>query len=562
MSRTLLKLSILLISSALSIALLELGFRAYESRFLIHELEPDAPFYDLRSLRYNDHEGFVGSSKPEGELRILSFGDSFAESVTVPERTYASVLQRNLSSAAAGRRVRVVNFGRSGTSFPGYASQHEVWSRQLEHDAVLFNLYSGNDFFDLRGVVFVESEAGGHREWHGGEAPMRYGPGLAIPREFPLRFLDYAYASFYSGLYSLMGNVPDAGPGAEDAGLYRKRALQYPDDVYLATQTRQVSVFRPDMMETYFDAYFWLYKLLVIARQVEERGLPVAITMAPPHFVVDRAWGEVVLENADTERENFEPDLPAMVVQALAREVGFEGPVLDLTDCLRRTVEQGGAPYWGTNTHWSVQGNRVVGEVLSEELAARWLDGVAPSDARAKLGCSTAVAPASPAVEQRIAEAIPVIRDLLRFEETTQAALLGRRFADRDEVSRALIEVGYREEAKTIVGSLDGFASKPGDRILRPHGLRRFVRPQGWAVDRARPGEPLFVVLLHGGRVAGIARTREAADAGLQERADLPLGTPNVRFHTVMKRVASGAAGASDLWVVALSPDRSFAWLQ
>jgi len=123
MRRTLLKLLVLVVSSAASLAALELGFRAYEARFLVHELSADAPFYDLTSYRYNDHEGFLGRDEAADEYRILSFGDSFAESATLAEHSYASVLQRALSDAASPRRVRVVNLGKSGTSFPDYAAR-------------------------------------------------------------------------------------------------------------------------------------------------------------------------------------------------------------------------------------------------------------------------------------------------------------------------------------------------------------------------------------------------------------------------------------------------------
>jgi hypothetical protein len=40
------------------------------------------------------------------------------------------------------------------------------------------------------------------------------------------------------------------------------------------------------------------------------------------------------------------------------------------------------------------------------------------------------------------------------------------------------------------------------------------------------------------------------------------VGTPNVGFHTVMQRFASSSESARELWVVALSPAGTFAWLQ
>jgi hypothetical protein len=117
------KAALLAASAILSVLFVEFAFRIYEQHVLIHEIDPKSEVFDLQRLKYNDHGGLLERRRAEGEVRILSFGDSFAQGVTLPPYTYAAVLERDLVGALGGRSVRVVNFGRGGTSFPDYVAE-------------------------------------------------------------------------------------------------------------------------------------------------------------------------------------------------------------------------------------------------------------------------------------------------------------------------------------------------------------------------------------------------------------------------------------------------------
>ena len=67
-----------------------------------------------------------------------------------------------------------------------------------------------------------------------------------------------------------------------------------------------------------------------------------------------------------------DPDLPASLVRGLAEAVGLDAPVIDLLPCLLEAEERGENVYYGTNTHWSVSGNDVVGRVLADVLEPAW----------------------------------------------------------------------------------------------------------------------------------------------------------------------------------------------
>ena len=131
--RALATLLLALVSIVLATILADLAFRFYESHFLREEIPLGAGTFDLERLGFNDHEGFLNAERQPGEFRILSFGDSFAESPTLAIYTYAAVTQE-LLTAETGRRVRVVNFGKALTTFPDYLRDYGSWSKRIERE--------------------------------------------------------------------------------------------------------------------------------------------------------------------------------------------------------------------------------------------------------------------------------------------------------------------------------------------------------------------------------------------------------------------------------------------
>ncbi len=529
----------------MSVALLEGGLRLYERAFLIHTADASDGVYDLILFDYNDHQGFLERERAPGEFRILSFGDSFAESVTLPQYSYASVLERKLGDAREAGPVRVVNFGRNGTSFHDYARQIALWRERVEFDAVLVNLYAGNDFKDMQGIVHVDTADPRYRGGAGGTRFV-YGPGVDIPRRHPARVLDYAYAFYYTSRYQ-----PAAG---QDAALYQRRALQYPQDVYVATQASQVGVYQQAAMADYTDAYAWLYKLMSVVAELEQAGVAVVITLAPPHFAVDPALRASVLAEAGVEEDALDFDLPAQVTLAFARAAGVDAPVLDLTACLREGIAAGEAVYWGTNTHWSIRGNALVGERLAQALGPMWLGVKVP-------GPQCALAPGRPseAVARGSARALASIRDQLAFETSVLAPLLGGRFEDRSALEAALAQAGFAAAPQRLLGAYWGDAPKPGDEFVRPHGLKRFIRPHGYLVDRAAPGTASFVAFLHRGELIGVARTHAPAPDGLPGVA---AGQPNALYTALIRQPVRGSSHEPGLWVVALTTNGAYAFLE
>jgi hypothetical protein len=548
--RLIARLLLLAVSCVISVVLLDLAFRRYEDARLIRELPAGAQSYMLELLHYNDHEGLLQEQRSPGEYRILSFGDSFAQSITIPRLSYAARLQERLSEAS-GRPVRVVNFGRHGTSFPDYLSQLWAWTERVEYDAVMLNIYAGNDFIEQSAMLFVETGPIAHRPRD--TAGLRYGPGLRIPERHRLRFLDYLEAHYYSRLY-------DADASERDER-YHERAVHYPHEVYMRAQDAGVGVYRPELVEAYADAHFWLYKLLLAARELERSGKRVALTLAPPHFAADPPFTDEVLAGQGLARSDIDLDLPGRLLAEMATAVGFEGPVLSLSACLRDASARGEVLYWGTNTHWSVDGNERVAQILAPELATRWL-GVGDAPRVPELGdCATRPALPGAALRDYVSTAISSFDALLEFEQTTLAELGDRVFADEAALFGALEASGHVHEPARIDGAVWGFVPVKRVRFTRPHGIMRIALVKGWAQDGGAPAESVMVAFFRGGRLLGVGRTSDPPGELAAFIGDEAAARHDVLFEGLIAKPTPKLASVDELWVVAITKSGSFARL-
>ncbi len=544
------KLTLLAISCIGSVTLLDIAFRAYEREYLILELPEGAQRYDLEPVGYNDHEGFLEERKRPGEYRILSFGDSFAQAVTIPRLSYSARLQERLSRAS-DQSVRIVNFGRGGTSFPDYHAQLSLWSERVEFDAVMLNVYAGNDFFEQSPMLTVIGKQAADQP--DSVAGLRYGPGVDIPERFPLRFVDYLWAHYFSFYY--------AADVANQDEQYHRQALQYSDDVYMRTQQKIVAVYQPELLSSYADAHFWLYKMLLAARELERGGTPVALTLAPSHFAADAMWMDEVLAEINVEKDALDLDLPARILVAMARAVEFNGPILYLTPCLRAASDRGEDLYWGTNSHWSVHGNARVAEILAPELAARWLDDADAEQAASLGACGTEAPEPTSEVRRYLSSAVERFAALVDFEQSTITELAQNEFADEAALVEALEASGLVHAPDRIRGAFWGFLPVKRTPVRRPHGLWRVALPKGWAQDDLAPGEPVMIAFFRKGRLLGVGRTSKAPGAQARFTPGISPESPNVLFDGLISKPVPRLESVDDLWVVAFSNGKWFARL-
>jgi len=476
-----------------SILVAEAIFRVYERHFWIEEVRIGADDFDLAKLGFNDGEGFVAAAKPEGTFRILSFGDSFAESPTRARYAYAEVLARNLTEAS-GHPVRVVNLGVPKTTFQDYLLEERTWGERVAHDAVLFNLYSGNDFAEVpQYALFAPGVVAGPVR-KGSEEVRLVGPGVDVPHRYPLRLLDYARAQYLTHT--------EAAAEDEDAERYRPRMPMAPRKYYVRTQAATSRYYGPEPLEVvYGGSLYGLDTLISRAVSLERAGMRVALTVAPPDFAVSREWFDAVLAERGLDEMDLRLDLPEQVVTALAQRRGFAGPIVVFHECLREAEAQGQDTYYKTNTHWSVRGNEIVGRVLAERLASAWDLGAGrvPAGEPPPPPCPSDPPPVNPDVLRWLDASLPRLEAATRLRNQVGAALAGDGLGSFAAVADVLARAGLRHDPDRIAGRIESASSDGVGRVQ--------IHLRGVARDRSDPQGWLLVSVLRGRELRGIGFT-------------------------------------------------------
>ena len=179
---------LLLFSLTLSIILAEVLFSVYEGISSLISIDSEIVY--LEALDYNDT--FVSRSQDTNAYRILSFGDTFGYTITKYPYFYHAVAAKILNTPQSPQIVRIVNLGVASTSFYQYIRLYKYWSTIIEHDAVVFNVYLGNDIIDVTsGYTPDTTEVRGIFENVQESIQIN-----KIPRKYPLRMMDHIYAHY------------------------------------------------------------------------------------------------------------------------------------------------------------------------------------------------------------------------------------------------------------------------------------------------------------------------------------------------------------------------------
>lgn len=472
--------------TGLSLWLADLAFRAYERAQLVPQLpdiEGQAPV-NLRALRYND--GWLERAPAAGEFRILSLGDSFAYSVLEPDLSYNGVLQSELQQSAVDAQFRVVNLGEPATGTRQYRLAYDYWSQVLEHHGVLFMIFIGNDLLD---DAYLHAAV----EWAPNEAVLRgdnpiLEPGnRRVPRKFPLRMLDYAYAWLMSARNRSEQALPE---GYNWAGL-----TDFDRETFLRINARYMENFDPRKLPELLPGYEQVLRLLQRAQGLAAQGLKVAVAIAPSQAQVDDELRAEVLAHAQRPADDFDMRLPLRIIDRLRELHAPEVAVIDLTPAFRAEAQFSGAPlYFRRNTHWDKAGNRLAGRVLAGHLLAQWFgqqDAVPPLPAFEPLSGPALLTPAE--IEAYLAP-LAGYRDAggTRISGAVRAIHLMDGVTERNDNwaiaplhSPVLIEFGQALDASALRVHLY-------DADQRRYRFRLEVRTgAGWQVLAEGAGEPL-----------------------------------------------------------------------
>lgn len=295
--------------------------------------------FDLGTLGYRPY--MVAREKRPGSYRILSIGDSYAYGITRGDLAYAAKLVRTLRTASAVDDIEVINLGVPSIGFAEYIAIYNFWSRRLEHDAAVFNVHAGTDFIDADVSL-----------------PFRHiGPELA------------------EGSDRLVSNTTIAALGVKQiSNLERAPALapdsqyddqtQFTDASYERVMRHWHQIYDFRNLKKFRKGFVWADRFFSLAGKAAADGKQVMVFVSP---------APVYFHGSLT----YDRQLPGALLSAMKLRRGYSFPLFDLTTCLDKVARGGQSVMYGTNGHWSVAGNALVGRILSQNVLQLWLDAPA-----------------------------------------------------------------------------------------------------------------------------------------------------------------------------------------
>lgn len=539
LTRTILSWAAMAVVLAILLFGMDVAFRLYERTALVEDVAETAGPFDLTELGYHHHGPPISRSLPANATRILSLGDSFAYAITIPSLTYAAMAERSLATAAKAcpgeTGVEVLNLGVPAISFPEYLRQARFWSSMLEFDALVLNIYAGNDFINVQGTMVDPAALR--------PQPLQVGLATRVPHKYPLRFMDYIFALAKTAQM-------DAAAPSEMADDYDPRlAGMIPDAKYKEIMQQSARIYAPALLPEFQTSLHWCYEALRFAAEMAKQGKPVCVLVSPPHFLFEERWLEAVREDPGLANVELDPSLPGEVVRRLAVQAGLDvSMVVDLTPEMLRQAAHGETLYLGTNTHWTVAGN----QVAADAMAATLLPAL-----KRQWGCADAPPPVSAETflphphGDTIDDAIDSIKEAQEFNTSVLAPLAATAYAREQDLRQALQDLGYSEDAK-VLGLVD---------TVHKGGERRNVWLEGWVLDTKAPSTGMRVLaFLDGALIGSGVVSRERPDVA--QRHNVP-PEQGARFGFHFQVAAPASLRDSDaIWVVAVSDTMTYAHLQ
>jgi PAS domain S-box-containing protein len=283
-------------------------------------------------LKY-DHNGFRNDADlTSADIAVV--GDSYVESTMMP----TSMLS---TTQLAGKTLTTVaNLGQSG-----YGPQQELavikrYALPLRPKYLVWVFYEGNDLLDVQEYPEMVSLLNSRLD----------SLGMVWDRSFTKNSLSWL-------MNIMQGCVPPEKPPAVPATVRDGQGKA--QRVYVKGRTSASSLTKQDLeaLKTSVAAIEEAYRL------VKEEGGRFVVVFAPTAF---RVYQDIA--RFETDGRESPPwvldDLPERLrkmVSEISPDIGY----LDLTPALKAAAREGSLVFLPDDTHWSVEGHRVVGETLA-----------------------------------------------------------------------------------------------------------------------------------------------------------------------------------------------------
>jgi hypothetical protein len=365
-------------SGAISLFIFDWVFIQYENTFLLSSSKniqvSENKTFDLASLNFKEQS--VSASKDPNTIRILSIGDSFAYAAVPAPYTYSDVLESLLNQNGDGKKYEVINLGIPGISFPEYLAQFKFWSSKLDIDGVIFNFYTGNDLSDMKWLPYSKKE-----EVRLTNGEFFVGKGAWVPRLYRFRFMDYAKAYYSMQQPKLQKLLSSDSQRVERAGMNPWLFTNYfiagnePPPFYVNAMRRASHAYRVNSIDKVQNGYLWLLAMMDLAQQTIDSGKFALILNSPSNLAFSKNIQKLISELEGIPEDSLDPRLPGTLVASLAELFKFAGGIIDPFECLANHSTAGMELYFSnfSDTHWTREGNDIVGKILADHISSNWL---------------------------------------------------------------------------------------------------------------------------------------------------------------------------------------------
>jgi hypothetical protein len=298
--------------------------------------------FSTNQYGFRDEEAF-SQVPPPGEFRILSLGDSVGFGLAIEATDhYSKVAQRRLNGLDFSRRYRLVNAGGQGYSPSSYYVYLREEGLQVEPGMVIVEIELCNDVPDeallswrrQSGEGFPDSIVGGRYlvGWDGNLLGT-YSRGSHLFEK------TYTYTIFVRRLLNLLYRIYPTEPFHSVPGSTVYYTLGF--DRFVLDQERIEAGW-----QRLFGALDAMHQLL------KEQQIPFLVMILPSSYI---------FQNGGDQKQFASRLLEKAVSRAEEKQL----PYLALTEALR---QGGGERLFMDFVHLNEEGNRVVGEALSDHL--------------------------------------------------------------------------------------------------------------------------------------------------------------------------------------------------
>ncbi len=284
---------------------------------------------------------------PPGEFRILSLGDSVGIGLGIePSARYTKVLETNLNKHEASERFRVINAAGQGYSPSSYYVYLKQEGRQFEPHMVIIAIELCNDITDeaLLRWETLHDEPGVPQAVRGGRYVVGWDGNLLGTVSFGPYFFEktYTYTLLLRRVLKLLYRLHPTEPFHSQLDVtYFSRDFEK----FLLDEKRLQSGWKRT-----FGALKETHRFL------QRQGIFLLLLILPSRYIFDEDSGQ----SADFARQILDKAV------RLARQEHI--PYLDFT---HEIATNGGSELYFDFAHLTAEGNRIIGDKLSEYLITK-----------------------------------------------------------------------------------------------------------------------------------------------------------------------------------------------